>query len=111
MKNLAIVIAFAAVLSTLIPQAAQAQFYGYGIDQSNYGGATVYSDGSFSNNGVSWNGADPSGGATGIRTGAWGAPAAYNNPNAGGATGLLPPQPRAVRVGGFRVVRARRLVF
>ena len=108
MKNLAIVIALAAVLSTLIPQAAQAQFYGYGgTGDPNFGGATVYSDGSFSNNGVSWNGADPSGGATGIRTGAYGTPAAYFSPNAGGATGLLPAQP-VYGARAFRTIRVRR---
>lgn len=43
--------------------------YGYGSGYVNYGGATVFPDGSFSNNGYSWNGADPTGGATGIRNG------------------------------------------
>src|SRR4051812_20163349 len=39
--------------------------YGYGSGYVNYGGATVFPDGSFSNNGYSWNGADPAGGWTG----------------------------------------------
>lgn len=41
--------------------------YGYGR-QADFGGATVFPDGSFTNNGVSWNGADPTGGATGVVT-------------------------------------------
>ncbi|HEY9791726.1 MAG TPA: hypothetical protein V6D22_15080 [Candidatus Obscuribacterales bacterium] len=70
--------------------------YGYNgyspYNVPSYGGATINSDGSMNNNGVSWNGADPTGGATGVRN-VRGATAAYANPASGGASGLLPPQP------------------
>jgi hypothetical protein len=90
MKNIAIVMAVAAMaaLSPIQVQPAQAMsaaqsnalvaqqnylnslqgnqgYYGnYGgyNGYANYGGATVNPNGSFSNNGVSWNGADPAGG-------------------------------------------------
>ena len=91
MKKLAILTAMAALLVVSTqPQAAEAKHhrtysavvpgyysgynsgyysgYNYGnpYGYNNYGGATVFPDGSFSNNGYSWNGADPTGGATGL---------------------------------------------
>jgi len=91
MKNLAILTTTAALLAMLAqPQAAEAKHhtyravvpnygYGYGAygyNYPSYGGATVFPDGSFTNNGYSWNGADPAGGATG----------GFGNPAWGGAT-------------------------
>jgi hypothetical protein len=79
MKKLAIVLSIAAVvgLSSIKPQPASAQsqqqinnflaqraYYNSlrNNQNINYGGATVFPNGTFTNNGVSWNGADPAGG-------------------------------------------------